>query len=123
MTAPMTETPAVQALLAVHPGRFTPDQAREWISHRRRQLVDRCSGSPDLALSVSSGCAAGGARSHARDLAEDAAHALARLDSGLGSTCEACAAVLPVERLDAVPAAVRCTGCARPFTADTKWCR
>lgn len=55
--APLTQAPAVEELLAAHPGRCAPGQAREWIAHRRRQLVDRCGGIPDLALPVGGGCA------------------------------------------------------------------
>lgn len=111
------------ALRADHPGQFTADGARAWVQARRVLLLARVDGATDLGLAVSSGCAAGGARRHATTLAQDAAHALARLDAGVGTRCEVCDAVLDLERLQASPAAVRCTGCARAYLVDTKWCR
>jgi hypothetical protein len=113
----------VDALLAAYPGCFTVATAEQWIASRRALLVDRIGPPLELGLSVSSGCAATGARTHARDLAEDASHALLRLDAGLGTACEQCAITLPFERLDSAPAAVRCTGCARAYAIDTRWCR
>ena len=104
---------AADALLRAYPGRFTPAAAQAWVRARRQLLTDR----------VSSGCAATGARSHSRGLADDAAHALARLEAGLGPRCEVCDEVLVFDRLDSAPAAVRCTGCARAYQLDTRWCR
>lgn len=72
---------------------------------------------------VSSGCAATGARAAARELADGAAHARRRLEAGLLPDCETCGATVPFERLDSAPLAVRCTGCVRPYAADTRWCR
>ena len=111
------------ALLTAYPGQFTVEAAWGWVDARRALLVGRARSAADLTLSVSSGCAATGARDHAQGLATDAAHALARLDAGLGTTCEVCSATLPFDRLDSAPAAVRCTGCAREYVTDTRWCR
>ncbi|MCW2606823.1 MAG: hypothetical protein JWO60_1516 [Frankiales bacterium] len=114
----MTE-PAVEALLRDHPG----VDAEGWVAARRALLTARCLPDADRGLAVSSGCAAGGARTHAHVLAEDAARALQRLDAGLLTRCEACGQVLPWDRLDSAPAAVTCTGCARRDVFDTRWCR
>lgn len=116
-------TPAVAALLSAYPRRFSSASAAQWVAARRSLLAERASPSGDATRAVSSGCAAGAALAHTRTLAEDAARALARLDAGTGTTCEVCATPLAFERLDGAPAAVRCTGCARPFAADTRWCR
>lgn len=112
----------VAALLAAHPDRLDVTSAQEWVDARRSLLLARTTPS-DRALSVSSGCAASGAHRHAEDLADAAAHALARLEAGLATTCEACGATLPFDRLDSAPAAVRCTTCAPVGTFDTRWCR
>lgn len=108
------------ALVRDHPA--VPDPAG-WVRARRALLLERRGGRADLAAAVSSGCAASGARTHAQVLADDAAHALDRLEAGTFTRCEGCAAVLPLARLEAAPAAVTCTGCARPDTFDTRWCR
>lgn len=110
------------ALLAAHPDRFDAASAQAWVEARRSLLVLRTTPS-DRGRAVSSGCAASGAHRHAEDLAAAAAHALARLEAGLGTHCEACGVVLPLERLDTAPAAVRCTGCAPASTVDSRWCR
>ncbi len=94
--------------------------ATDWVARRRARLLARGAGQ---VLAVSSGCAVSGAGRHATQLAEDAARALARLDEGLATRCEVCFEVLSLERLDAAPAAVRCTRCARPYVVDTRWCR
>ena len=119
---------AADALLRAYPGRFAPAAARAWVLARRQLLTDRLAGTTQLGLAVvglavSSGCAATGARSHAQGLADDAAHALARLEAGLGPICEVCEQVLVFDRLDSAPAAVRCTGCVRAYQVDTRWCR
>ena len=116
-------TLAATALEQAYPGTFTAEQAQAWVAQRRALLHERRAGGTDLGLAVSSGCAATGARSHAQGLAEDAAHALDRLDRGLGTRCERCDAVLPLERLEGAPAAVRCTGCSRAYEVDTRYCR
>jgi len=116
-------TSTVDALRTAYPGRFTGDSAAAWLDQRLRLLAERVGPATDLALAVSSGCASTGAHAHARELADDAAHALRRWDAGLGTTCEQCAKTLPFDRLDCAPAAVRCTGCAPPSAADTRWCR
>lgn len=116
-------TAAADALVRAYPGRFGRAAAEAWVAARRQLLADRCAGNADLGLAVSSGCAATGARTHAQGLAEDAAHALRRLEAGLGPQCEACDEVLDVDRLDSAPAAVRCTGCVRAYDLDTRWCR
>ena len=41
----------------------------------------------------------------------DVEHALRRLDDGTYGFCEACAAAIPFERLEAIPHARRCVGC------------
>jgi RNA polymerase-binding transcription factor DksA len=110
------------ALLAAYPDCFDPRSAQEWVEARRSLLLARTAPT-SRAESVSSGCAATGAHTHAQGLAVDAAHALARLDAGLGPSCEVCGATLPFERLDGAPSAVRCTCCAGRSTADTRWCR
>ncbi len=97
--------------------------AEAWVAARRSLLQARVDGSADAGIAVSSGCAASGARTHAGILADDAAHALARLDAGTLTRCEVCDALLPLARLEAAPAAVRCTGCARPDGFDARWCR
>ena len=112
-------TPAVAMLRRDHPD----VDAEAWVAARRALLLARSAGSPDVALAVSSGCAASGARTHAGVLADDAAHALARLDAGTLTRCETCDALLPFARLDAAPVATRCTGCVRPDAFDTRWCR
>ena len=119
---------ATDALLRAYPGRFAPAAAQAWVQARRQLLTDRLAGTTQLGLAVvglavSSGCAATGARSHAQTLADDAAHALARLEAGLGPRCEVCDEVLVFDRLDSAPAAVRCTGCVRAYRLDTRWCR
>ena len=38
-------------------------------------------------------------------------HALERLDQGAYGICEACGSPIPVERLEAIPAATRCAVC------------
>ena len=119
MTAETATTPPVAMLRRDHPGVDAP----AWVAARRALLVARAAGSADVGLAVSSGCAASGARTHAGVLADDAAHALARLDAGTLTRCEVCDALLPWERLDAAPAAVRCTGCARADAFDDRWCR
>jgi hypothetical protein len=113
----------VDALLAAYPGRFTASSAQRWLAARRALLVERAGATREIGLSVSSGCAATGAQAHARGLAEDAQHALLRLAAGLGTECEQCSAILPFERVENAPAAVRCTGCARAYSVDTRWCR
>lgn len=110
-------TPAEEGVLRDHP---TVDAA-VWVARRRARLQTR--GAGDVSTAVSSGCAASGAGRHATQLADDARSALARLDAGLATRCERCAGVLSLERLDAAPAAVRCTSCAGPSLADTRWCR
>lgn len=119
----MTVSSPIEALLSAYPRQFTSGTAERWVLARRLLLNQRISPSDDLVLAVSSGCAASGARAHARELAHDAAYALSRLDAGLGTTCERCSMTLPIERLDSAPTAVRCTGCATPSKADTRWCR
>ena len=86
---------AADALLRAYPGRFAPAEGQAWVLARRQLLTDRLAGTTQLGLAVvglavSSGCAATGARSHAQGLADDAAHALARLEAGLGPICEVC---------------------------------
>lgn len=110
-------------LRAAYPDSFTPVSAQTWVTARRALLVERAGSTADPQRSASSGCAVSGSRDHAQGLAADAAHALARLDAGLGTTCERCAARLPLERLDSAPAAVRCMTCARAYAVDTRWCR
>lgn len=95
--------------------------ATDWVARRRARLQAR--GAGDVTVAVSSGCATSGAGRHATQLAEDADRALTRLDAGLATRCEVCSGVLSLERLDAAPAAVRCTRCARPYVVDTRWCR
>ncbi len=95
--------------------------ATAWVRRRRARL--RARGAGDLTAAVSSGCAASGAGRHATQLVEDAHRAMVRLDAGLATRCEVCSGVLSLERLDAAPAAVRCTRCARPYEVDTRWCR
>lgn len=112
----------VAALLAAHPDHLDAASAQEWVDARRALLVARTTPS-DRSRAVSSGCAASGAHRHAEDLAEAAAHALARLDAGLATACEACGVTLPFDRLDSAPAAVRCTTCAPAGTFDARWCR
>ena len=119
---------ATDALLRAYPGRFAPAAAQAWVQARRQLLTDRLAGTTQVGLAVvglavSSGCAATGARSHAQGLADDAAHALARLEAGLGPWCEVCDEVLVFDRLDSAPAAARCTGCVRAYQLDTRWCR
>ncbi len=89
---------------------------------RREVLLARVAGSAAPAA-ASSGCAGSGAGRHAATLADDARHALARLDAGLGEVCERCLAPLVPGRTEAAPAATTCTGCARPDRFDTRWCR
>lgn len=112
-----------EALVRAYPERFGAGSAQAWVTVRRQLLTDRSSGGTDRSLAVSSGCAATGARSHARRLADDAAHALRRLDAGLAGQCEVCGAVLDLDRLDSAPSAVRCTGCVPAYDVDTRWCR
>ena len=112
----------VSALLTAHPDRFGWRSAQAWVQARRSLLLARTRPG-SRADSVSSGCAATGAHTHAQSLAADAAHALARLEAGLGPYCEVCGATLPFARLDAAPSAVRCTSCARSSAVDTRWCR
>jgi hypothetical protein len=114
---------ACDALLAAYPGRFTAASATAWVRERRARLTERAGPRTDHGLAVSSGCAASGAHSHVQVVAAEAAHALRRLDAGLGPVCDRCASVLAYERLDGAPAAVRCTRCTAPSTADTRWCR
>lgn len=114
---------AADALRRAYPGRWDAASAQEWVLGRRRLLVARSDGNSDVTSSVSSGCAASGASAHARELAVSAAHALARLDAGLGPLCEACGQVLPVERVESAPAATRCVGCSPASAVDTRWCR
>ena len=45
----------------------------------------------------------------------DLANALKRLDAGQYGICTDCAAAIPVARLDAYPAALRCVTCQRAF--------
>ena len=115
-------SPALSALLAAYPAELSEAAGEEWLARRRALLAAR-SAPTGLGAAASSGCAAHGARTHALTLAADAAHALARLDAGEGPSCEVCGATLPFERLDSAPAAVRCTGCARRDSFDTRWCR
>lgn len=51
------------------------------------------------------------ARSLHRSL-QDVEHALQRVDEGTYGMCEVCEAVIPPERLEALPASSRCVGCA-----------
>lgn len=115
--------PACHALLVAYPEVFTVATAEAWVAHRRTQLTERAGPRTDHGLAVSSGCAASGAHTHVQALAEQAAHALSRLDAGLGTSCEQCGSVLAFERLEGAPAAVRCTPCAGPSRVDTRWCR
>ncbi len=101
--------PAV-ALLAAHPARFTAEQAAVWVAARRGLLQARAT-PVDPADQGSSGCASAGLQAHAQQLAEQAAHALARLDAGLATTCERCGGTVPLARLDSAPAAVTCAAC------------
>ena len=114
--------PGVDALLAAYP-ELTPGGAERWLTARRALLTGRAGPAADRARAASSSHAATGACTHARGMAEDATHALERWDAGLGTLCELCSATLPFDRLDSAPVAVRCTGCARPYDADTRWCR
>lgn len=116
-------TPPVAALLRDHPSRFDAGTAAAWVQARRELLSARCAGSPDRALAVSSGCAVGGARTHAQVLADDARAALERLEAGSLTRCAVCEVLLDVDRLDGAPAATTCTGCARPDRFDARWCR
>lgn len=111
------------ALLVAYPGRFTRVTATSWVQTRRDLLCARIGPDTDRPLAVSSGCAASGAHLHGAVVSRDAASALRRLDAGVGTACEWCGATLVFERLDGVPAAVRCTGCAPRSGADTRWCR
>ncbi len=77
----------------------------------------------DASTAASSGCATSGAARHSAGLADDARHALARLDAGCGEQCERCGARLDPDRVAAAPAATTCTGCARPDRFDARWCR
>lgn len=54
----------------------------------------------------------------ARDAVAAVAEALERLDRGEYGRCEVCGRPIPAERLDVLPAAVTCTGCAS--AADRK---
>ena len=110
------------ALVAAHPERFDAASAEAWVAARRSLLLRRTTPS-DGVLSASSGCATRGAHRHAEELAESAAHALARLEAGCATACEACGATLPFDRLDSAPAAVRCTTCCPVSAVDTRWCR
>lgn len=47
----------------------------------------------------------------AREAIEDVESALERLDAGTYGCCELCGAALPIERLEAVPAARTCVAC------------
>ncbi|MGQ0630000.1 MAG: hypothetical protein ACT4P1_03095 [Sporichthyaceae bacterium] len=116
---------AVDALLRAYPQRFDASSAGTWVATRRALLTERATPATTLSSSVSSGCALNGATEHVRRLGEEAAHALARLDAGLGTACEACQVSLDFDRLDSAPAAVRCTPCARAVAApvDTTYCR
>ena len=116
-------TPPVAALLRDHPDRFDADTAQRWVQARQELLQARCTGTSDRALAVSSGCAAGGARTHAQVLADDAREALDRLEAGVLTRCAVCGVLIDPERLDSAPAATTCTGCARPDRFDTRWCR
>ena len=112
----------VLALLAAHPG-LTPEAAgARWRAHRA-VLQDRAAAPASAARAASSGCAAAGARRHADALADAARQALERWQRGDGARCDTCGTVLPLERLEAVPAAVRCTRCCAPAVIDTRWCR
>jgi len=111
------------ALLLAYPGRFTLVTATSWVQARRDLLAARVAPGADRSLAVSSGCASTGVHLHGAAVSRDATHALRRLDAGLGSACEQCGATLVFERLDGVPAAVRCTGCAPRSAVDTRWCR
>ena len=113
----------VDALVRAYPDRFTGAAAEQWVAARRALLVDRAGPPTGPDRSVSSGCATAGAVAHARELADDAAHALLRLEAGLGTTCENCAVTLPFDRVDSLPAAVRCTSCVPRYQVDTRWCR
>ena len=93
-----------------------------WLRFRRGELVHRL-GSHDLAIAVSSGCAANSAARHAGVLQAQAARALERLLVGLAETCEECGGPIPRERLDAVLTATRCVPCAGSDTVDTRWRR
>lgn len=123
MTLPPGTAASVEALLTGHPGHFTSQEAAAWVARRRVLLEERTGPGQDLSLSVSSGCATTGVHIHARELADGAARALLRWDAGLGTRCEQCSTTLLLDRLDSVPAAVRCTGCAPAPAADTRWCR
>ena len=114
---------AADALLRVHPQRWDRVSAQEWVDVRRALLVVRSRVGGDVAGAVSSGCAATGAATHARELAVAAEHALSRLDAGTAPWCEACGEPLPVERLESAPVAVRCVGCSPGSRTDTRWCR
>ena len=89
---------------------------------RRAVLLARLAGG-DASAAASSGCATSGVARHSARLAEDARHALARLDAGCGGHCERCGAELDPDRLAAAPAATTCPGCARPDRFDARWCR
>ncbi|CAN5327996.1 hypothetical protein BH24ACT10_BH24ACT10_16350 [soil metagenome] len=120
MTAVRSE--AVAALLRAHPGRYDSASAQAWVADRRAVLLGRCSANEDVGRAVSSGCAATGAATHARELADDARHALGRLEAGAFTTCELCGELLDLDRLEAAPAAVRCVRCT-PRTDTSRWCR
>ena len=127
VTLAPVDSAAVEALLRAYPGSFAgaggAAAAQAFVGARRELLAGRCGGRADVPLAVSSGCAASGAHTHARMLADQGAHALARLDAGLAPWCERCDGLLPLERLEAAPAAVRCTACAPSGGVDTRWCR
>lgn len=116
---------AADSLQRAYPDRFDAVSAAGWLADRLDLLTRRVGPPTALDQAVSSGCALTGATGHARRLAEDAAHALLRWESGLGTECERCWGTLDFERLDSAPAAVRCGPCAQAAATptDTKWCR
>ncbi len=114
---------SVEALLRDYPDDFEAASAQAWWTQRLVLLEARRRPTTDPHRSVSSGCAATGARTHAQKLAESASRCLDRWREGVGTRCEGCGQVLELARLHAVPAAVRCRACAPRSASDTRWCR
>lgn len=88
-------------------------QADQYAEHEaaRRQLRDLMDADSVLERELAE---AGAAR--AREAMTEIDHALERLDNGSYGTCESCGRPVPVERLEAIPAARFCVACPRRRT-------
>jgi RNA polymerase-binding transcription factor DksA len=110
---------------------MTPERARSWMTHRVAELTTRQTriethlrggdgrreGDAEPATLLQSDDVLEGLDEAARDELAGLRAALLRVDAGTWGTCVGCGEPIPAGRLDALPAAATCSGCAARASA------